>query len=269
MGEWRALTDELDRWQAAGRIATFWWRDDDLAERTSALDRLLDLRERFDLPLALAVVPERLDADVAHDLDDHCTVLQHGFAHHNFAPEGEKKSEFPESRPAEEIAPQLAAGRDLLSHVFGGRFLAIMVPPWNRIADNHIGTLAELGFIGLSRYRARKEALAAPSLAALNTHVDLIDWHGSRSAVDQELLIGMITDHLRAKREGRADTLEPTGILTHHLVHDEAAWALLFALFSVLASHEAVRFLTVRGALALIDDLPDFLYAGRDGEEDA
>lgn len=266
MAEWTLLNEELDRWQEAGRVATFWWRDDDLAEHTTALDRLLDLRAHFDIPLALAAVPARLDPDVATALDPNCTLLQHGFAHQNYAPSGEKKSEFPASRPAGEIAEELRAGKELLHRAFGGQFAPIMVPPWNRMADAHLELLPKLGFIGISRYKARNASLAAPNLAALNTHADLIDWRGTRSAVDQNLLIKQLTDHLRARREGRADPLEPTGILTHHLVHDETIWALLFGLLSVLNQHPAVRFLTVRGSLAMIDELPDFLYAESERE---
>ena len=35
---WAALNAELDCWAAAGRCATFWWRDDDAGEMTAPLD---------------------------------------------------------------------------------------------------------------------------------------------------------------------------------------------------------------------------------------
>ncbi|MAL79340.1 MAG: hypothetical protein CMN55_09545 [Sneathiella sp.] len=259
MDEWGQLTAELDRWHQAGKIATFWWRDDDLSEETLAFRRLLDLRAHFDIPLASAVIPSRLDPDLAGAVDPYCTILQHGYVHQNFAPEGAKKSEFPENRAAGEIADELRAGKELLGRVFTDQFVPIMVPPWNRIADNHIGALPSLGFIGLSRYKARKEALAAPLLAELNTHVDLIDWRGNRSAVRDEMLVDLICGHLSARREGVADPLEPTGLLSHHLVHDEEIWAALYRLLSVLCGHAAVRFVSVQGALALIDGLPEHL----------
>jgi hypothetical protein len=54
------LTAELDLWSAAERPATLWWRDDDAAEVTPALERLLALADATGVPLALAVVPGRL-----------------------------------------------------------------------------------------------------------------------------------------------------------------------------------------------------------------
>ena len=42
---WAVLEAELDLWQAAGRTASFWWRDDDAVAATPALSRLLALPE--------------------------------------------------------------------------------------------------------------------------------------------------------------------------------------------------------------------------------
>ena len=44
MTGWADLDAELDRWKAAGRAATLWWRDDDATRPTPALDRLLALQ---------------------------------------------------------------------------------------------------------------------------------------------------------------------------------------------------------------------------------
>lgn len=55
---WDALMGELDAWAESGLTASFWWRDDDAADHTPALDRLLDERGQLDVPLALAVIPE-------------------------------------------------------------------------------------------------------------------------------------------------------------------------------------------------------------------
>ena len=52
---WEALTRELDLWEEDGRTATFWWRDDDAADHTDALNELLLLRTALGVPLALAV----------------------------------------------------------------------------------------------------------------------------------------------------------------------------------------------------------------------
>ena len=40
---WQKFADELARWSDAGREVELWWRDDDAARPTPALDRLLRL----------------------------------------------------------------------------------------------------------------------------------------------------------------------------------------------------------------------------------
>ena len=54
---WSALDEELARWRDTERAADFWWRDDDATALTPALERLLALSRRSDVPLALAVIP--------------------------------------------------------------------------------------------------------------------------------------------------------------------------------------------------------------------
>ena len=90
MNVWEELAQELDLWLAAGLVATFWWRDDDLNEPTAAFDRLLDLRDTLDIPLNLAVIPDEVDPHIGDDLAG-CTLLQHGVLHKNFATDGQKK----------------------------------------------------------------------------------------------------------------------------------------------------------------------------------
>ncbi|MGO7418364.1 polysaccharide deacetylase, partial [Rhizobium ruizarguesonis] len=41
MMAWDPLRRELDLWQAAGRVARFWLRDDDAVEPTLALEMLI------------------------------------------------------------------------------------------------------------------------------------------------------------------------------------------------------------------------------------
>lgn len=259
MNDWDSLKRELDLWEKENRVATFWWRDDDVIAPTPALDRLLHLKEHFGLPLSLAVIPANVDAELVNHLEQ-CTILQHGFGHENFAAKGEKKSEFPENRTNDEVKAALTQGKETLTRIFTDQFVPIMVPPWNRIADNHLGGLADLGFIGVSRYKSRAAALIRPKLAEINTHVDPVNWRGDRSVIPETALLEMVTGHLAARRQGESDPLETTGLLTHHLVHDEEIWAALYKLLAVLTDHAAVRFLTIEGAIALIDGMPEEVF---------
>ena len=257
MASWNDLTAELDKWQKIGRPATFWWRDDDLNELTPAFDRLLSLRSQFDIPLTLAVIPNEVDPHIADELEG-CHLIQHGVVHRSFAPEGEKKSEFPSNRDLEEALDNLGVGRHRMETLFEESFLPVFVPPWNRVSDKVVEALGDRGFIGLSRYKPRaQDKVSKGRVAEINTHVDPIYWRGHRSALSDEIVLDQIVDHLKGRRIGKYDPLEPTGILSHHLVHDEAIWKLLFKIFTALNRHAAVRWLTYPGAMSLIDDLPD------------
>ena len=68
----------------------------------------------------------------------------------------------------------------------------------------------------------------------MNTHLDPIDWRGTRGVIAPQVLISQTVDLLRARREGQADNSEPFGVLTHHLVHDQDIWAFTEALLRKL-----------------------------------
>jgi len=256
MNTWDELAQELDLWFAAGQVATFWWRDDDLNEPTAALDRLLDLRDTFDIPLNLAVIPDEVDPHIGDDLTG-CVLLQHGVLHKNFAKEGQKKSEFPDTRSVKDCVKDLQQGKARMEELFGDVFYPVFVPPWNRISDPVLKELKTSGFIGLSRYNARLTAQPITGLAEINTHIDPVFWRGDRSALEDNKILRLCINHLKARRTGFVDKSEPTGLLTHHLIHDERLWEVTFKLLGFLCGHKAVRWVTLAGAIALIDDFPD------------
>ena len=158
MADWPELQRELDHWQAAGRPATFWWRDDDAVSPTPALCRLLDLAADHAVPLSLAVIPRDVTASLAETFDGvSISVLQHGYAHANHAPRGEKKCELGAHRPRAVVQDELQTGCAQLASLFGGRFLPVLVPPWNRIDAAVSTSLGKLGYVGLSTYTPRRQ----------------------------------------------------------------------------------------------------------------
>ena len=58
------------------------------------------------------------------------------------------------------------------------------------------------------------------------------------------MLVLELAAELRWRRE--ADSGEPVGVLTHHLVHDETAWLFLEGLFAATAAHPACRWVSIR-----------------------
>ena len=243
---WQAFRDELDLWAEAGQTATLWWRDDDATEDTPDLRRLLDVAG--DTPITLAVVPQPATEGLAAALapKPSVTPVQHGYGHLNHAPADEKKMELGGHRPADIVAAELAMGADRLQRLFGAAYLPVMVPPWNRIAPHLVPYLAELRYLGLSTYGARGRAQPVAGLQQVNCHGDLIDWPGTRGFVGDAVVLGDLTAHLAARRAGTSDDGEPTGLLTHHLAHDEACWTFLAQLLQETADHPAATWLGAR-----------------------
>jgi hypothetical protein len=235
---WADLDGELAAWRMAGRRPTLWWRDDDAVAATAALDRLLALAARWRVPLALAVVPGRLEPSLAARLsqaDPDVAVLPHGWVHASHAPADAKKAELGADRPVTAVQGDIAAGWTALAGAIGARARPVLVPPWNRIAPAVIPELPKLGLRGLSTFGARPAATSTPAMTQVNTHVDPVAWRAGRGFRGADATLAALVGHLRARRLGSVDAHEPTGLLTHHLVHDAAGWAFLEALLAVTA----------------------------------
>jgi len=239
MTGWHTLDEELARWREAGRDAVLWWRDDDAADATPALDRLLGLHRAVKVPLALAIVPANATPALADCLarTPGVDLLQHGYAHTNHAPAPDKKMELGLHRPAMFVLGELGTGRMALERLFGNRVMPVLVPPWNRIAPALVPTLPEVGYRGLSTFGIRRRARPVSGLLQVNTHVDLIDWQ-SRRFVGEDAALAALEQALAASRTG---TDEPIGILSHHLAMDEGAWDFLNSLWEKMSSMPGLK----------------------------
>jgi hypothetical protein len=249
---WPLLERELDRWDAHGRRATLWWRDDDACRDSPALHRLLGLAHAQRVPVAVAAVPAAAQPSLVAAIErcPEATVLQHGYAHCNHAGAGERSAEFGSVRPLPARLDELARGRRTLAGMFGTRFTPVLVPPWNRIGDDLVPHLPAAGACGLSTFGPRQAALAAPGLPRVNVHVDLIAWRRGRCFIGPDAAIERIAAHLRARRTGAADDAEPTGVLSHHLVSDEATFDFLAELFVRTRRRNAAAWIGVADAFA-------------------
>jgi hypothetical protein len=245
---WRWLGEELERWAEVGQSAQFWWRDDDACDNGDALERLLRISRQRQIPLALAVIPSSLKAGLAETLQLHETVcvLQHGYAHISHAAPGQRKIELGGNRDPEQIMKDLGLGRQTLEQNFDKRFVAALVPPWNRIDSAVVERLPELGFCGISTMKKRASAHPAPGLLQVNAHLDPINWRHDSGFIGVYPAIAILIQHLVAKRHGYRDSTEATGILSHHLVQNEAVWRFLDDLMEFLSRHTAAEFVDAR-----------------------
>jgi hypothetical protein len=213
---WSGFAEEVAR-----RKPVFWLRDDDAVTVTPALERLLSLSRG--IPIALAVIPELAEPSLfAKDV----AVLQHGCDHRNRAAPGEKKTEFPASESIPQALQRLRLARERLVSMAGSRVLPVIAPPWNRLRRELAAELPRIGIRGLSCYgKEAGEEQPIPGVLQINTQVDIVDWREGKRFVGED----------EAARLAMNNVLEskPVGWLTHHAVHDEAAWAFLERLFAL------------------------------------
>lgn len=240
----------LEQAERQGRVITFWWRDDDAVAASPDLEQLLELSHRHGVPLSLAVIPAALDPSLVTRLkaEEHVSVLAHGHSHANHAPPGIKKAEFGPHRPTDIMAEEAGHGLKILRDSFPTQQIApVFVPPWNRMDPTLPPLLPALGYRALSTFAERHAAEAALGLAQINTHLDPIDWHGSRSLTPPTILISGLVAAIA--RRLRGETAEPIGLLTHHLVHDREIWNFCNILITRLKGSPSVTFADIRSLL--------------------
>lgn len=258
MNGWDDLSRALDACAEAGGTADFWWRDDDATDATLALDRLLALRTALDVPLALAVIPANARPGLAAVVADAVgaagpgavDLLQHGYAHANHRAPGAKKAELGADREVWDIAREIAEGRGRMVELFGeDGWLDVMVPPWNRIDAKVAALLPGLGFHGLTTFRDRNLGDGSEALRVVNTHIDIIDWKGTRAFAGDGPPIAAAIGALQTMRHGSG--APAIGLLSHHLAHDEGCWGFIERFVAETSAHPAVRWRAARDLFPL------------------
>jgi hypothetical protein len=250
--DWGPVEAELAHWAAAGHAARLWLRDDDAVAVTPALQRLAAIARSAAIPLMLAVIPAGAEPGLADFVarQPAWRVAVHGFAHHNHAPAGDKKAELGAHRPRQAVLADIARGLDWLDGLFAARLMPVLVPPWNRIDPQIVPELPRLGIEVLSAFGPEPTGLV-PAPRRLNTHVDIIDWRGSRGGIDHDRLIVQLAQSLAEARQAGG---RPVGILTHHLVHDAAAWGFVEALAAFVRPRRDIAWWPPERALSGLAD---------------
>jgi predicted glycosyltransferase len=244
--DWSPVDRALSRAKDRDCTVDFWWRDDDAVAHTPELDRLLDFARRYKAGIGLAAIPEGLERSLADRLQDESSAfaLVHGSSHANHAPLAEKKAEFGIHRPVKAMAAEAAGALQTAQALLGSKLLPVFVPPWNRIAPGLAPLLPNLGYQALSTFRDRDRHRRVKDLVQINTHIDPIDWRGTRSLVEPGELIAQLAGAIDRRVEGTADPSEPVGLLTHHLIHDEAIWFFCERLLAYLSRRD-IHFLQI------------------------
>lgn len=240
-GSYQELVDELEEWRSSGLTPRLWLRDDDVTAPSPALDKLLAVTDDHAIPIMLAAIPKPTGEALHARLDgiDAVRIATHGWSHDNHAPDGEYYQELGLHRGLDIVVEELARGMAKLRQLFGEKLSALLVPPWNNIDDRLLPHLSGIGFQAVSVQGATLTDKRSADLAVANIHLDIIDWE-TWHCHDEEKLIKELSREFRKMRQGDR---EPIGILTHHLVHDDAAWHFLARLFEVTQKCEGCRWI--------------------------
>jgi hypothetical protein len=224
---WELVSRLLRQTAEAGPPPGFWWRDDDCAGPSRALDQLLEVCTGAGVPVVLAAVP--LAAESLTPLAERLnafppvTLAQHGAYHRNHSPSARVATEIGGFRPLSTILDELRRGREALLTCSPQVDVApVLVPPWNRIRADVVPHLHGLGFRGLST-RGRRPHRTLGTLIAANVHLDPIDWSEPTPRFEEEVTLRGLAALLQYQPAER----EPIGINTHHLVADTATWRFL------------------------------------------
>ena len=255
---WQEVRQELAIWQASGQTVRIWFRDDDAIRVTPALRQLESLARKHGLQIGLAVIPgpaqtELVDYLHAHDSSFH--PMCHGWMHEIH--QSIEFGEFGAGRPQQALRVDAIRALKQFQRLFGNRY-PIFVPPFGRLDDTFIPELMRIGFAGVSNKPTLRQVRLArlhasfprlpqgvawltPPPGLLDAHIDPIDWKQS-TALSEPHIARQLVGELRLRRKRYIRTDAPIGILTHHLVHDDAVWARLSTLMDILASSPAVAF---------------------------
>lgn len=188
------------------------------------LRRLVEQARRADIPLSLSVIPTLLSPELCKWVNRYTsvTVLQHGTDHCD-AGGGVGPTQFDPQEAPHAIARRLVEGWTALSGFH--RRLPVYVPPWHDLTPNTAAAAAMAGLESIS-------AWGAPAAQGrVDVHLDLMRWRGPPRFAGSQRVLGRLTRELRKRRVQRR-WQEPIGLLTHHLVHDDAAWRFLDTLLS-------------------------------------
>jgi hypothetical protein len=231
---------EARRWRRAGRTARLWWRDDDAASRSPALDRLLQASQAAGVPLTLAVVPAGDMAGLGERLAGLAgvSVAQHGVDHRNRRT-GRAAGEFPRHWTLPELEVTVRWGWRLMEALPGA--VRVFVPPWNDVFPQLEAALRASGYAGWSAHGTlgRRD-----SLQRVDVHLDLLCWRGGARFRGKGRILTALAAEMRRRR--RAGVWEaPIGLLTHHLVHDAAAWAFLDEFMGWAAGRPELRWVAL------------------------
>jgi len=235
------LGEALHRLQVTQKEIKIFLRDDDGDEDIEPLRHLLDISLSRHIPLSLAIIPGTLNDSAIRLFKNHnrtaaslLEVHQHGWMHCNHEKEG-RKCEFGPSRCYEEQRQDIAKGKAILEQTFSNQFFPAFTPPWNRCTAETFKILDELDFYVLSK-DVGKEPVTGYRFREISTTLDLYHWKEGARMKEPEEIVNTFIDQIQSSNLA--------GLLLHHKVMDDNAFAFLDHLLNELGQSPIVQFHT-------------------------
>lgn len=226
--------------RTTGRDLVVSFRADDIGRMDPQFIAMMELFQRFQTPLNLAVVPCWIDHQSWRQMDRFHVDSplwcwhQHGWTHRNHQGPESKKAEFGEDRAPVDVRRDLRAGRDHLRNLLGELFCPVFTPPWNRCSRATLESLDPLGFLAVSRFRNARP-LPPAELPDLAMNVDL---HTRKESQPEQGMNNLLHELEQAAQTGFA------GIMLHHQLMNGSAFSFLEILLETLVRAPRVRVLT-------------------------
>lgn len=221
--------------QAAKKSINIFFRDDDVDEDEETLWRLLDIFAVRRVPIVLGVIPARLTNEgitLLKQFSDTVEIVQHGWQHVNHETTG-RKCEFGASRTFAEQFNDIARGKKCLDEAFGENWFPAFIPPWNRCTPDTHEALNQLSFRVLSTLRGKDLAEDFRG-QKIPVTLDIYEWRvGAKCKPEAQILSEL-------RQQITQDF--PIGIMLHHKVMTDEAFAITEKLLDELLRFAAVRF---------------------------
>ena len=224
------------------QMPKIFFRADDIGAGGQPFEVLCRLFRRYEVPLAMAVVPAWISSIRKKQLFDAAPLdeplwgwHQHGWRHVNWERSG-KNSEFGEQRPFEKQMRDISQGCRKMQEIFGDRLAEVFTPPWNRLSNATIKILHELNFKAVSMTSPFPRGYKnTEGLKNLRIQLDLHTRKAKDGISDFKTLLEEITV-LLGKRER-------IGIMIHHQRMTSFAFEFLEELLHLLKNHSKAHFL--------------------------
>lgn len=230
----------ITAWQASTKNKShiqLFFRADDIGVPSEKFKKLIQLFQKHQLPLCLAVVPSWLTTNRARQLNDIAGLdsgqwcwHQHGRLHKNFEPQG-KKQEFGPARSPDEVLHHLTLGKNRLQDILKQQFALYFTPPWNRCSLATVAALSTLGFQGISRFTGAKPDITG----LLPEYAVNVDLHTRKEMTAESAANGLFAQLQAALASGFC------GIMIHHQLMNEHAFLLLDMLLAEVAQRAAIQ----------------------------